>query len=87
MSGAIRRRRHVVWPSGARAPEAYPQLAVGGVRRQRSAARALVAGGVPLQRLEDNRALPALLTLARDPTYTRAFAVMGARGAEGIARR
>ena len=31
-----------------------------------------------LQRLEDKRALPALLTLARDAhPYTRAFAVKG----------
>ena len=57
---------------------AYPQLA----------AAVLDAGGQPrvrwwpvafaLQRLEDARALPALLTLARDANpYTRAFAVKG----------
>jgi len=58
--------------------KAYPQLA----------AAVLDAGGQPrvrwwpvafaLQRLEDKRALPALLTLARDQSpYTRAFAVKG----------
>ena len=58
--------------------KAYPQLA----------SAVLDANGQPrvrwwpvafaLQRLEDKRALPALLTLARDPNaYTRAFAVKG----------
>jgi cyclophilin family peptidyl-prolyl cis-trans isomerase/HEAT repeat protein len=58
--------------------KAYPQLA----------AAVLDAGGQPrvrwwpvafaLQRLEDKRALPALLTLAKDENpYTRAFAVKG----------
>ena len=58
--------------------KAYPQLA----------AAVLEANGQPkvrwwpvafaLQRLEDTRALPALLTLAKDPhPYTRAFAVKG----------
>ena len=58
--------------------KAYPQLA----------AAVLDVGGQPkahwwpvafaLQRLEDKRALPALLTLARDANpYTRAFAVKG----------
>jgi HEAT repeat protein len=58
--------------------KAYPQLA----------AAVLEANGQPkvrwwpvafaLQRLEDKRALPALLTLAKDPhPYTRAFAVKG----------
>ena len=58
--------------------KAYPQLA----------AAVLDANGQPrvrwwpaafaLQRLEDKRALPALLTLAKDPhPYTRAFAVKG----------
>jgi HEAT repeat protein/cyclophilin family peptidyl-prolyl cis-trans isomerase len=58
--------------------KAYPQLA----------AAVLDGGGQPrvrwwpvafaLQRLEDKRALPALLTLARDQNpYTRAFAVKG----------
>jgi HEAT repeat protein/cyclophilin family peptidyl-prolyl cis-trans isomerase len=58
--------------------KAYPQLA----------AAVLDAGGQPkvrwwpvafaLQRLEDTRALPALLTLAREANpYTRAFAVKG----------
>ena len=41
-----------------------------------------------LQRLEDKRALPALLTLAKDANpYTRAFAVKGLGGAEGSRRR
>ena len=79
MCGATRRRRRAASAIYALVRlKAYPQLA----------AAVLDGGGQPrvrwwpvafaLQRLEDKRALPALLTLAKEPNpYTRAFAVKG----------